>query len=106
MGIENSAVTGRVQVEGGSKRGDVLVALALDRTESDVLGGENSGKKLTNVAVVQALTKIGKLEKGKPFDQTFRLPAAAGEAGNLRVVALVQEGASGTVVGAGMVKIR
>jgi hypothetical protein len=104
VGVADGAVTGRVEVAGGSKHGDVLVALALDRTETDVLGGENDGKKLTNVAVVRALVKIGKLEKGRPFDQTFRLPAAEGEAGNLRVVALVQEGALGTVVGAGMVK--
>lgn len=104
--VADGAVTGRVEVaSGGSKHGDVLVAVALDRTDTDVLGGENDGKKLTNVGVVRALTKIGKMEKGKAFDQVFRVPVAAGEAGNLRVVALVQEGGLGPVVGAGMVKV-
>jgi hypothetical protein len=105
--VADGTVTGRVSVAGvGSKHGDVLVAVALDKTETDVLGGENDGKKLTNVAVVESLVKIGKTEKGKAFDQEFRVPVAAGETGNLRVVALVQEGGLGRVVGAGMVKVR
>jgi hypothetical protein len=103
--VANGAVTGRVEVESGSKHGDVLVAVALDRTETDVLAGENDGKKLTNVAVVRDLVKIGKTEKGKAFDGAFRVPVRADEEGNLRVVALVQEGGLGPVVGAGMVKV-
>jgi hypothetical protein len=102
----DGAVTGRVEVADGAKHGDVLVAVALDRTETDVLGGENDGKKLTNVAVVRALVKIGKMGKGKAFDQAFRVPVKASETGNLRVVALVQEGSNGPVVGAGMTKVR
>lgn len=103
--VAEGMVTGTVVVPGGSKHGNVLVAVALDRTETDVLGGENDGKKLTNVAVVLGLVKIGKTEKGKVFDQPFRLPVKAADAGNLRIVALVQEGDLGTVVGAGMVKV-
>ncbi|MFZ0633171.1 MAG: DUF1223 domain-containing protein [Acidobacteriaceae bacterium] len=105
--VADGALTGRVEVPaGGSKHGDVLVAVALDRTETDVLGGENDGKKLTNVGVVRALVKIGKTEKGKPFDKAFRVPVTPDDVGNLRVVALVQEGGLGPVVGAGMVKVR
>jgi hypothetical protein len=104
--VADGAVTGRVVVAGGPRHGDVLVAVALDRTQTDVLGGENDGRKLTNVAVVQALVRIGKMQKGKPFDQAFRVPVQASDAGNLRVVALVQEGGMGPVVGAGMVKVR
>lgn len=99
------AVTGRVVVDASAKHGDVLVAVALDRTETDVLGGENDGKKLTNVAVVRDLVKIGKLAKGKRFDQEFHVPVQSGEAGTLRVVALVQEGGTGPVVGAGLVRV-
>jgi hypothetical protein len=104
--VADGAVTGRVSVEGEPKHGDVLVAVALDQTQTDVLGGENDGKKLTNVAVVRALVKIGRTEKGKAFDQAFRIPVAAGDVGNLRVVAMVQEGGLGPVVAAGMVKVR
>jgi hypothetical protein len=104
--VADGAVTGRVKVESGSsKHGDVLVAVALDRTETDVLGGENDGHKLTNVGVVRTLVKIGRKEKGKAFDGAFRMPVTAGEAGTLRVVALVQEGGLGPVVGAGMAKV-
>lgn len=104
--VSGGAVTGRVVVEPGSaKHGDVLVAVALDRTETEVLAGENDGKKLTNVAVVRALVKIGKMAKGKGFDGAFRVPVSEAEAGNLRVVALVQEGGTGPVVGAGMVQV-
>lgn len=103
--VADGAVTGRVVVEnGGSKHGDVLVAVALNRTETDVLAGENDGKKLTNVGVVRVLAKIGKVEKGKAFDQVFKVPVAAGDAGNLRLVALVQEAGLGPIVGAATVK--
>jgi len=101
----NGSVTGTVVVQGGPKHGDVLVAVALDRTQTDVLGGENDGKKLTNVAVVLGLIRIGKTEKGKVFDQPFRLPVPTADAGTLRIIALVQEGGMGPVVGAGMVKV-
>jgi hypothetical protein len=100
-------LTGRVEVDGAAEKhgGDVFVAVALDKTLTDVLAGENNGKKLTNVAVVKELVKIGKLEKGKSFDQPFRVKLWPGvDAGNLRVVAFVQESGPGKVVGAGMTK--
>ncbi|MGA7521031.1 MAG: DUF1223 domain-containing protein [Acidobacteriaceae bacterium] len=104
--VADGAVTGHVVVAAeGSKHGDVLVAVALDRTQTDVLGGENDGKKLTNAGVVRALVKIGKTEKGRAFDRAFRVPVSAKDVGNLRVVALVQEGGWGPIVGAGMVKV-
>jgi hypothetical protein len=104
---EPSVLTGRVVVEGASEKrsGDVYVAVALDKTQTDVLAGENDGKKLTNVAVVKELVKIGKLEKGRSFDQPFRIRLWSGvDPSNLRVVALVQEAGLGKVVGAGMTK--
>lgn len=100
-------LTGNIVADGtGQKRaGDVYVAIALDRTETDVLAGENNGKKLTNVAVVKDLVKIGKLEKGKSFDQPFRVRLWPGaERTNLRVVAFVQEPGAGKVLGAAMTK--
>lgn len=103
--FDDGAVTGKVTVQGGSKHGDVLVAVALDRTETNVLGGENGGEKLTNVAVVLGMVKIGKTEKGKVFDQPFRVPVTTADGGALRVIALVQEGGMGPMVGAGMVKV-
>ena len=104
--VASGDLTGRVEVDGTEKQGgDVFVAVALDKTLTDVLAGENDGKKLINVAVVRDLVKIGRLEKGKSFSQQFRIKLWSGaDARNLRVVAFVQEPGLGKVVGAGMTK--
>jgi hypothetical protein len=104
---EPSVLAGRVAIDGAPEKrgGDVYVAVALDKTLTDVLAGENDGKKLTNVAVVKELVKIGKLEKGKAFDQPFRVKLWSGaNPANLRVVAFVQEPGLGKVLGAAMTK--
>ncbi len=81
--------------------GDVFVAVALDHVESQVLKGENGGKHLVHVAVVQQLAKVGKLAKGKTFSQDVQLKLAPGaDPKNLRVVAFVQESGPGAVLGA------
>ncbi len=82
---------------------EVYVAVALDRVESQVLRGENGGKHLTHVAVVEQLTRIGKLSKGKSFDETVRLKLKPGtDPKNVRIVAFVQEPGPGKVLGAAM----
>jgi hypothetical protein len=79
---------------------DVYVAVALNRVESQVLHGENGGRHLIHVAVVQQLVKVGKLEKGKSFDQQIQLKLKPGEdAKNLRLIAFVQEPGPGKVLG-------
>ncbi|HTW48634.1 MAG TPA: DUF1223 domain-containing protein [Acidobacteriaceae bacterium] len=102
-----AVLTGRIEADGGAqkKNADVFVAVALDKTLTDVLAGENDGKKLENIAVVKEMVKVGKLEKGKSFDQPFSVklwPDA--DPANLRVVAFVQESGPGKVLGAGMTK--
>lgn len=84
---------------------DVYVAVALNEVESKVLRGENGGKQLIHVAVVQQLTKVGKLPKGKPFAQDVQLKLKQGEElKNLRLIAFVQESGPGKLVAAGMWK--
>jgi hypothetical protein len=107
VALADGSITGHVQADGSAqkKNADVFVALALDKTMTDVLAGENNGHKLTNVAVVKELVKVGKLEKGRSLDQTFKVklwPDA--DPANLRVVAFVQESGEGKVVGAAMTK--
>ena len=83
----------------------VFVAVALDHVESQVLHGENGGQHLTHVAVVVDLDKVGKLEKGKPFDQTVTLKLKSGiDPRNLRVVAFLQESGPGKLLGAAVRK--
>lgn len=85
--------------------GDVYVAVALDHVESQVLKGENGGKHLIHVAVVQQLTKVGKLPKGKNFSQDVQLKLAPGtDPKNVRLVVFVQESGPGSVLGAAVRK--
>jgi hypothetical protein len=70
-------------------------------TPSEVKAGENNGRKLSHVAVVQSLTKVGSLEKGKSFAQDVQVKLnSKADPGNLRVIAFVQEPGPGKVLGA------
>ena len=95
----------RIQADGSSDEhnADVFVAVALDRVESQVLRGENTGRHLTHVAVVQQITKIGKLPKGKTFDESVQLKLKPGtDPKNVRIVAFVQEPGPGRLLGAAL----
>jgi hypothetical protein len=84
---------------------DVYLAVALDHVESQVLRGENGGKHLVHVAVVQQLTKVGKLPKGKTFAQDIQLKLKPGTAlKGVRIVAFVQESGPGKMLGAALRK--
>src|SRR5580704_2996739 len=84
---------------------DVYLAVALDHVDSQVLKGENGGKHLVHVAVVQELTKIGKLPKGKSFGQDVQIKLKPGtDAKNIRLIAFVQEPGPGRLLGAALRK--
>jgi hypothetical protein len=69
------------------------------------LRGENGGRDLTHIAVVQQIAKIGKLQKGKGFAEDVELKLKAGtDPNNLRVVAFVQTPGPGRVLGAALWK--
>jgi hypothetical protein len=80
---------------------DIFVAVALNHVESQVLKGENSGKHLVHVAVVQQLIKVGKLAKGKTLAQDVQLKLKPGtDVKNIRVVVFVQEPGPAKLLGA------
>ncbi len=106
---------GPVRVEAGSlrahvnigtsagRRAQVFAALALDHAESQVLRGENGGKHLTHVAVVEDMKKVGDIGRGQDFNQDVELRLKPGEdPKNLRLVVFVQEPGPGKVLGAAM----
>jgi hypothetical protein len=98
-------VHGEVESDGDAenRKADVYVAVALNQAESQVLRGENGGRRLSHVAVVESLAKIGKFEKGKSFKKEFQLKLKPGtDAANVRVVAFVQESGPGRVIGAAL----
>jgi hypothetical protein len=84
-----------------SHSSELFLALALDHAESEVLHGENGGRHLKYVAVVEEIKKVGKVEKGKDFNQDVELKLNPGaEANNLRIIAFVQESGRGKILGA------
>lgn len=92
-------------VDGNSDKhnADVYAAVVLDRVESQVLHGENGGQHLTHVAVVQQITKIGKLKRGQAFREAFQFKLKPGiDPKNVRIVAFVQESGPGRILGAAL----
>ncbi|MFZ3264007.1 MAG: DUF1223 domain-containing protein [Terriglobales bacterium] len=97
----------------GVRRADVLVAVALNSAESQVLRGENKGRDLKHVAVAISVSKVGTVEEvnglggergGFNRDVVVKLPSAVA-AGNLRVIAFVQKSDSGPVLGASLLPV-
>ncbi len=80
---------------------DVYLAIAIDHVESQVLRGENGGRRLSHVAVVLQLAKIGKLQKRTTFANDVQLKLKPGtDPKNLRLVAFVQSSGPGKLLGA------
>jgi hypothetical protein len=79
--------------------------VAQNHAESQVLRGENARRHLTHTAVVKKITKVGKIKVGEKFAQQIELKVdAVSDPNNLRVVAFLQDPASGKVLGAAMEK--
>jgi hypothetical protein len=98
-------LSGEIEVDGSAEqhKADVYLAIALDRIETKVLRGENRGKTLAHVAVVEYLSKVGGLNPGQKFQQTFRAPLERELASNnARLIVFVQEAGNGKVVGASL----
>ena len=86
---------------------DVYVAVALNHMQSQVLRGENGGKQLEHIAVVQQLSKIGKLSKGKSFAQDVRVKLKPGkQLKDVRLIAFAQQSGPSKLVGAAIWKPR
>ncbi len=112
--IDGTRVEGNVvhaRVETGAlpakfKDADVWVAAALNHAESRVAAGENSGRRLTHVAVVRSLTRVGSIKNGQAFSQEVDVSVKnAEDPSGLRVIAFVQEPGQGRIVGAAVVKL-
>jgi hypothetical protein len=108
--VDDSRVVLRiVPEEGGSKvrveadplpagklrKAELFVARALDSGASDVLRGENSGRKLHHVAIVTELRQVGKVDQ-----RNGAHVAVAGPASGTRLIAFIQEPGTGRILGA------
>jgi hypothetical protein len=86
-----------------ARKADVYLVVALNHAVSQVLRGENGGRRLTHVAVVQSLTKVGSLEMGTNFAQDVRVKVdSRPDLANLRVIAFLQQAGQRQVLGAVM----
>jgi hypothetical protein len=84
----------------GSKRADLYVAIADNSAETQVGGGENSGRKLNHVAVARSLRKCGTIPAaGGQLQVTVSLEKGS-ELEKQRVIVFLQEPDAGHVLGA------
>jgi len=98
--------TGALDASFGSWEADVYVAVALNRAESQVSAGENSGRRLAHVSVVKSLTKVGALKQGQVLAQDVQLKLERGsDSRSLRLIAFVQEPRQGRVLGAAVMLV-
>lgn len=82
-------------ITGGALKGELFVAVARDSAETQVLRGENSGRHLAHVAVVNAVQSAGKLDGHGELSRTITVKAAAAS----RVVVWVNSGGHVTALG-------
>ncbi len=82
------------------RKADIYLVTALNHAESQVSRGENGGRRLTHVGVVQTLTKVGSLEVGKSFSQIVHVKIdSRTDPANLRVIAFLQQTGQKRVLG-------
>lgn len=105
LNFDNETLHAHIEIpaSGIKHDADIYLATALNHADSQVLRGENTGKHLTHVAVVENLTKVGKLKKNQAFNQDIQIKLHSSlNPQNLRVVAFVQEPGPGEVLGSAM----
>ena len=85
---------------------ELVITVALDHAESQVLHGENGGRTLSHAAVVRAMARVGTLQRGETSARDAQVKLEAGLArGNLRVIVFVQEVRQGRVLGAAVERV-
>lgn len=81
-------------------KGDVLVIVSEDGLITDVQRGENAKKRLTHIAVVRSVDKVGKLVPGETFTATRAVSVdRKWQRERVKVVVLVQQAKTGRVLG-------
>jgi hypothetical protein len=87
-------------------KADVFLVVALNHAESNVLRGENGGRRLTHVAVVKSVTKLGSVDIGKNFAKDVQLKLdSKTDPNNLRLIAFVQQPNQHQVLGAALQRV-
>ena len=108
--VRLSAGTKTVRIEvgalansSGGEKADVFLALAQVSGTSNVLHGENQGRRLHHVAIVKSLQRVGSINAKAPFAKDVPL-GGNGDLQNVRIIVFVQGPGNGQVWGAAMVR--
>jgi len=102
-GGSQAVLRAHIDIDGATEKhnSDIYAVIAIKHAESQVLHGENGGRRLQHVSVAQEPIRVGKLERGKPFSGDLKAKLNPGmDPANLRLVVFVQEQDSGSVDGA------
>ncbi len=97
--VEQGKIVAHIEAAEVPSKAEVFIAVALDHAQSQVLRGENGGRQLEHVAVVERLTGVGKLKKGETFSKDVAIKMDHPEK-DYRVIAFVQQSDEGKVLGA------
>jgi hypothetical protein len=88
-------------LQGADGAATVYVALAENKVQSSVAGGENGGRLLTHVAVVRVLAPVGTVKAGSSFSKDVVVPMPSRiPANGIRIVAFLQDDKSHKILGA------
>ena len=98
--LSRSGAAVLVEVDSAPAPADVLLALAQDSGMSQVSGGENRGRQLRHVAILQSLRKIGSVKRDAAFRAEVELPRAASAQ---RIIVFLQESDLGRICGAALI---
>jgi hypothetical protein len=103
--IEGNGILAHIETGAAPSKSELIIALALEHVQSQVLKGENGGRRLEHVAVVKSFSSVSKIAKGQSFVRDVTLPLKS-SGGPYRVIAFVQEPNQGHVLGAATVNVR
>lgn len=98
-------VTASVEPDSRVPAGDVYLVLAADSMQTQVKGGENSGRHLSHTAVAYSVRKIGKTSPESAFEKNISLPVESKWGGATRIIAFVQDENTGRILGAAQAKL-
>jgi hypothetical protein len=102
--VSGNAVAANVMI-GALSRADLYAVLADDHDESSVSSGENSGRRLTHVAVARVIKRVGSLNNG--FSGQVRLAQPKDSEGRkMRLIIFAQEQGTGRILGVGEAIVR
>ncbi|MGH9516349.1 MAG: DUF1223 domain-containing protein [Terriglobales bacterium] len=103
--IEGGKILAHLETGAVPSKADAFLAVALDHAQSQVLRGENGGKQLEHVAVVERLISVGKVKKGEPFSKDVAIKMDHPEK-DYRVIAFMQQADEGKVLGAAVARVK